>query len=248
MAVISADALHQLHTLAGLIHAPNAEDGKNKWTRFYALSYANEALTFSAADDHIVVSRRIDTREGGGVPWTAFIPTWNFGPLAEYAAGASYRFDPTLSDRVVVVRREGALFRYCLFPTPEHIVFPGINVGEPGVSDSSVSWENPPTTVYFEVKYGSDLSKQTAGDDGSHGYPSDQLIRNIRVGLRECGWFRHEELFPANASVSTTLAKHRVRGMDGRERPSTDEGLSLQPRPRRSGGRSGTGVPASRPA
>lgn len=64
--------------------------------------------------------------------------------------------------------------------------------------DASISWENPPTTVFFEVKYGSDLAKRTTGDDGTHGYPSDQLIRNIRVGLRECGWFGDGELFSAS--------------------------------------------------
>lgn len=64
--------------------------------------------------------------------------------------------------------------------------------------DATVSWENPPTTVFFEVKYGSDLSKQTARDDGTSGYPSDQLIRNIRVGLWECGWFRRGTLFRAS--------------------------------------------------
>lgn len=61
--------------------------------------------------------------------------------------------------------------------------------------DATISWENPPTTVFVEAKYGSDLAKRTAGDDGTHGYPSDQLIRNIRVGLLECGWFRPEGLF-----------------------------------------------------
>lgn len=56
--------------------------------------------------------------------------------------------------------------------------------------DLSISWENPPTTVYIEMKYGSDVSAKTAGDNGQHGYPSDQLIRNVRVGLMECGWFQ----------------------------------------------------------
>ena len=56
-------------------------------------------------------------------------------------------------------------------------------------------WDNPPTTVYVEMKYGSDLSMKTAGDDGQHGFPSDQLIRNVRVGLMECGWFRHGNWF-----------------------------------------------------
>lgn len=33
--------------------------------------------------------------------------------------------------------------------------------------DLTISWENPPTTVYVEMKYGSDLSPRGAGDDGS---------------------------------------------------------------------------------
>jgi hypothetical protein len=61
--------------------------------------------------------------------------------------------------------------------------------------DISLQWDNPATTVYIEMKYGSDLSMKTAGDNGQHGYPSDQLIRNARVGLMECGWFRQEHLF-----------------------------------------------------
>ncbi len=61
--------------------------------------------------------------------------------------------------------------------------------------DLTIQWENPPTTVYVEMKYGSDVSAKTAGDNGQHGYPSDQLIRNVRVGLRECGWFQQGHLF-----------------------------------------------------
>jgi hypothetical protein len=61
--------------------------------------------------------------------------------------------------------------------------------------DATITWENPPTTIYIEAKYGSELSARTSGDDGSHGFPSDQLIRNIRVGLLECGWFRDRGLF-----------------------------------------------------
>lgn len=56
--------------------------------------------------------------------------------------------------------------------------------------DVTITWENPPTTVFIEMKYGADLSAKTSGDNGRHGYPSDQLIRNIRVGLLECGWFQ----------------------------------------------------------
>lgn len=55
--------------------------------------------------------------------------------------------------------------------------------------DVTVTWENPPTTVYLEMKYGSDLSTNVSADDGRNGYPSDQLVRNIRVGLLQCGYF-----------------------------------------------------------
>lgn len=61
--------------------------------------------------------------------------------------------------------------------------------------DVTITWENPPTTVFIEMKFLSDLSRKTAGDKGNSGYPSDQLIRNIRVGLWECGWFRPTHLF-----------------------------------------------------
>ena len=61
--------------------------------------------------------------------------------------------------------------------------------------DMTVRWENSPTTVYIEAKYGSDLSLTTAGNNGHHRYPADQLIRNIRVGLYECGWFEDARLF-----------------------------------------------------
>jgi hypothetical protein len=55
--------------------------------------------------------------------------------------------------------------------------------------DCVIRWENPPTTVFIEAKYGSGLSANVAGDDGRSGYPSDQLIRNIRVGLLQAGYF-----------------------------------------------------------
>ena len=59
-----------------------------------------------------------------------------------------------------------------------------------------ISFENPPTSVYIEAKYGSSLSTSVAGDDGQSGFPSDQLIRNIRVGLLQAGYFdRGEQLF-----------------------------------------------------
>lgn len=61
--------------------------------------------------------------------------------------------------------------------------------------DVVITWENPPTTVFIEMKYGSPLSAKTVNNNGSAGYPADQLIRNVRVGLRENGWFTEDVLF-----------------------------------------------------
>jgi len=61
--------------------------------------------------------------------------------------------------------------------------------------DVQISWENPPTTVYIEAKYGSKLSTRTANNHGQLAYPGDQLIRNIRVGLNDCGYYRTPGLF-----------------------------------------------------
>lgn len=61
--------------------------------------------------------------------------------------------------------------------------------------DATLQWENPPTTVFFEAKYGSDLASKTTRSQGQSSFPSDQLIRNIRVGLFESGYFEQESLF-----------------------------------------------------
>jgi hypothetical protein len=61
--------------------------------------------------------------------------------------------------------------------------------------DVVLTWENPATTVFIEMKYGSNLSVKTTHNQGTDGYPSDQLIRNARVGLRENGWFDEDLLF-----------------------------------------------------
>jgi Protein of unknown function (DUF1501) len=52
-----------------------------------------------------------------------------------------------------------------------------------------------PTTVYIEMKYGSELSATTSRNQGQPGFPSDQLSRNARVGLLECGYFQLPGLF-----------------------------------------------------
>lgn len=64
--------------------------------------------------------------------------------------------------------------------------------------DVVITWENPATTVFIEMKYGSPLSATTANNNGSTGFPSDQLIRNARIGLRENGWFHEDLLFHAS--------------------------------------------------
>lgn len=61
--------------------------------------------------------------------------------------------------------------------------------------DVVITWENPCTTVYVEMKYGSELSSVTSRNQGQHGFPADQLSRNARVGLLECGYFQRPQLF-----------------------------------------------------
>jgi len=61
--------------------------------------------------------------------------------------------------------------------------------------DVVITWENPPTTIFIEMKYGSGLGSITVNNDGTVGFPADQLIRNARVGLRENGWFDEDYLF-----------------------------------------------------
>lgn len=75
--------------------------------------------------------------------------------------------------------------------------------------DVVITWENPPTTVFLEMKYQSGLSTSVSGDDGTSGFPSDQLIRNIRVGLHQAGYFRQgHQLFaqPARDFVALVVA------------------------------------------
>ncbi len=73
--------------------------------------------------------------------------------------------------------------------------------------DIELRWENPPTTVYVECKYGSALSTRTNQNDGSKGFPGDQLVRNIRVGLYESGYYRSNALFE---STPRDFRRHRA--------------------------------------
>jgi len=58
--------------------------------------------------------------------------------------------------------------------------------------DAVITFENPPTNVFIEMKFLSGLSTHVSGDDGESGFPSDQLIRNIRVGLHQAGYLRQD--------------------------------------------------------
>jgi len=78
--------------------------------------------------------------------------------------------------------------------------------------DVVIRWENPPTTVFVEMKYLADLSPRTTRGDGSQGFPSDQLIRNARVGLLDCGWFRREELLSTSPRDFVLVVVGPTRG------------------------------------
>jgi hypothetical protein len=73
----------------------------------------------------------------------------------------------------------------------EHLTF---DEGQTEV-DVILRWENPATTVFIEMKYGSPLSPTTSNNSGTE-VPSDQLIRNIRMGLYTTGWYREQRLYP----------------------------------------------------
>lgn len=62
--------------------------------------------------------------------------------------------------------------------------------------DVVITWENPATTVFLEMKFRSDLSATTSHHSGTNGYPADQLIRNCRIGLWRSGWYHESRLFP----------------------------------------------------
>lgn len=61
--------------------------------------------------------------------------------------------------------------------------------------DVVITWENPPTTVFLEMKYKSELSATTTHHVGRNGFPADQLVRNARVGLYRNGWYAEPRLF-----------------------------------------------------
>jgi hypothetical protein len=79
--------------------------------------------------------------------------------------------------------------------------------------DAVITWENPATTVFVESKYGSRLSPKVSRDDGSSGFPSDQLIRNIRVGLHHAGYLQTEkQLFNQHPRDLVVLVLASTRG------------------------------------
>jgi hypothetical protein len=77
--------------------------------------------------------------------------------------------------------------------------------------DAMLTWENPPTTVYVEMKFHSALASKVANHNGSGDYPADQLLRNVRVGLWRCGWYDEERLFDDRRDFALVLLA-RKRG------------------------------------
>ena len=74
--------------------------------------------------------------------------------------------------------------------------------------DVVITWENPTTTVFVEMKFGSGLSAGTVHNNGSNGFPADQLVRNARIGLYQCRWYEENRLFeqPSRDFVLILLA------------------------------------------
>ncbi|QDT70352.1 hypothetical protein MalM25_33000 [Planctomycetes bacterium MalM25] len=87
--------------------------------------------------------------------------------------------------------------------------------------DAVLSWEKPtPTTVFLEWKLHSSLGAKVSNHNGTaHNYPSDQLIRNARVGLWQCGWIDEKRLFDDRRDfVLVLIARKRGEKLVGRYR------------------------------
>lgn len=92
--------------------------------------------------------------------------------------------------------------------------------------DVLISWQNPPTDVFVEMKYQSGLSANVTNDTGESGFPSDQLIRNIRVGLHRCGYFQSgTSLFPQATRDLIVLVVSPSKGHPLVQRYRDPEGL-----------------------
>jgi hypothetical protein len=71
--------------------------------------------------------------------------------------------------------------------------------------DAVITWENPATTVYVEMKLHSAVGASVSNHAGENGYRSDQLLRNARVGLWRCGWYDEELLFRSRRDFALVL-------------------------------------------
>lgn len=133
----------------------------------------------------------------------ALQPRWVIPDLLNAALGAA-RFDRRHLDR----------FRIDLWGNRP--MFPVELLGwREGSSQIEVTlrWEGPaPTTAFWEFKYESPLSPRTANGDPGGVYPSDQLIRNVRVGLLECGWYDRGGLFTARPRDFVQVVVAPARG------------------------------------
>jgi hypothetical protein len=66
--------------------------------------------------------------------------------------------------------------------------------------DVVVSWSNPRTVLFVEMKYASTFSNNTVCSMNESEFPTDQLIRNIRIGLWKTGHYLENRLFDLEPS------------------------------------------------
>ena len=91
--------------------------------------------------------------------------------------------------------------------------------------DAVIKWENPPTTVFVEMKYGSQLSRNTADSKEQLEYPTDQLIRNIRIGLWKNDWYAEQRLFNSEPRNFYTILCSPKNGNEFVEQYQSNENI-----------------------
>lgn len=175
--------LAELHNKAGCLCEP-ARSGQLRCP-LIVRSSSEDVVT-----DHIVMTLRL------------LNPRWWLPDLLNQALGAR-RFDRQFYQRLRIEP-------WCNQTKYPRTLLP-YDEGSTQV-DTVIAWANPPTTIFVEAKYGSDLSATTANGEGSHGFPTDQLIRNIRVGLHVCGYFRDNALFETRPRDFVAILLSPVKG------------------------------------
>jgi hypothetical protein len=125
----------------------------------------------------------------------AINPRWWLPPLLNHGLKAErFRTQVFRNFRIELWQKQPAM--------PRHLV--QWEEGQTEV-DVAISWENPATTVFLEMKFRSDLSPTTSHNSGTNGHPADQLIRNARVGLWRTGAYQESRLFQSRRDFALLL-------------------------------------------